>query len=144
MSLKEIGVHGIKDATFDILTFANYMRLLASDSFDVVLGTESIWLPARALGCEAYIPGVGNVFPELCVKMWREGMNNDFALCRQTQFLVNKMRDIMYLARSTQLAVYAMAKIRGIVDAFPRAPFMPASIEEVSAIRHSLDLAGVL
>ena len=142
--LKEIGVHGIKDATFDILTFANYMRLLASDSFDVVLGTESMWLPACALGCEAYIPGVGNVFPELCVKMWREGMNNDFALCRQTQFLVNKMRDIMYLARSTQLAVYAMAKIRGIVDAFPRAPFMPASIEEVSAIRHSLELAGVL
>ena len=142
--LKEMGVHGIKDATFDILTFANYMRLLASDSFDVVLGTESMWLSARALGCEAYIPGIGNVFPELCVQMWHEGMNNDFALCRQTQFLINKMRDIMYLARSTQLAVYAMAGIRGIVNAFPRAPFTAASNEEVTAIRRSLELAGVL
>ena len=142
--LKEIGIHGIKDATFDILTFANYMRLLASDSFDVVLGTESMWLSARALGCEAYIPGIGNVFPELCVKMWRQGMNNDLALCRQTQFLVNKIRDIMYLAQSTQLAVYAMARIRGIVEAFPRAPFMAASNEEVSAIRQSLERAGVL
>ena len=142
--MKEMGVHGIKDATFDILTFANYMRLLASDSFDVALGTESMWLSARVLGCEAYIPGIGNVFPELCVKMWREGMNNDFAGCRQTQFLVNRIRDTMYLARSTQLAVYAMAKIRGIVDAFPRAPFVPASNEEVSAIRQSLESAGVI
>ena len=142
--LKEMGIHGIKDATFNILTLANYMRLLASDSFDVVLGTESMWLSACVLGCQAYIPGIGNVFPELCVKMWREGMNNDFALCRQTQFLVNKMRDIMYLARSTQLAVYAMAKIRGIVDAFPRAPFVPASNEEVSVIRQSLESAGVI
>jgi dihydrodipicolinate synthase/N-acetylneuraminate lyase len=142
--MKEMGVHGIKDATFDILTFANYMRLLASDSFDVALGTESMWLSARVLGCEAYIPGIGNVFPELCVKMWREGMNNDFAGCRQTQFLVNRIRNTMYLARSTQLAVYAMAKIRGIVDAFPRAPFVPASNEEVSVIRQSLESAGVI
>ena len=142
--MKEMGVHGIKDATFDILTFANYMRLLASDSFDVALGTESMWLSARVLGCEAYIPGIGNVFPELCVKMWREGTNNDFAGCRQTQFLVNRIRNTMYLARSTQLAVYAMAKIRGIVDAFPRAPFVPASNEEVSAIRQSLESAGVI
>ena len=142
--LKEMGIHGIKDATFNILTLANYMRLLASDSFDVVLGTESMWLSACVLGCQAYIPGIGNVFPELCVKMWREGMNNDFAQCRQTQFLVNKIRDIMYLAQSTQLAIYAMARIRGIVDAFPREPFLAASKEEVSAIRQSLESAGVL
>ncbi len=142
--LKEMGIHGIKDATFNILTLANYMRLLASDSFDVVLGTESMWLSACVLGCQAYIPGIGNVFPELCVKMWREGMNNDFAQCRQTQFLVNKIRDIMYLAQSTQLAIYAMARIRGIVDAFPREPFLAASKEEVSAIHQSLELAGVL
>jgi dihydrodipicolinate synthase/N-acetylneuraminate lyase len=142
--LKEVGVHGIKDATFDILTFSNYMRLLASDTFDIALGTESMWLSACVLGCQAYIPGIGNVFPELCVKMWREGMDKDYATCRQTQFLVNKIRDIMYLAQSTQLAVYAMARIRGIVDAYPRAPFMAASNEQVKAIRQSLERAGVL
>jgi dihydrodipicolinate synthase/N-acetylneuraminate lyase len=142
--LKEAGVHGIKDATFNIQTFAAYMRELAGDDFDVALGTEAMWLSARVLGCQAYIPGLGNAFPELCVKMWQEGMAGDYEACRRTQFLVNQVRDFMYLARSTQLAVYAMASLRGIVDAYPRAPFVPASAEEKSALRNALEKIGVL
>lgn len=142
--LKAIGLHGIKDATFNILTYAAYMRELASDDFEIALGTEALWLSARALGCEAYIPGLGNAFPELCVQMWNEGMKNDFDSCRKTQFLINEMRDIMYLARSTQLAVYAMMGLRGIVETYPRAPFVPASSAEKEAMRKALEKIGVL
>lgn len=142
--LKDLGVAGIKDATFNILTFATYMRKLADESFDVALGTESAWLAARSLGCEAYIPGLGNAFPELCVKMWREGMADDFASCRTTQFLVNRLRDIMYVARSTQLAVYAMVSIRGIAECYPRRPFLPPTPDEKNRIEAALKNAGVL
>jgi dihydrodipicolinate synthase/N-acetylneuraminate lyase len=51
---------------------------------------------------------------------------------------VNRMRDIMYLARSTQLAVYAMLEIRDIVSAFPRSPFIPAKQEEKDKIERAL------
>ena len=142
--LKDRGVHGIKDATFDILTFATYMRELGDGSFDVVLGTEAMWLPARSLGCQAFIPGLGNAFPEICGKMWQEGMNGDLDACRKTQFQVNQMRDIMYLASSTQLAVYAMLEIRNVINAFPRSPFMPASQEEKDKLRDALIQLGVL
>jgi dihydrodipicolinate synthase/N-acetylneuraminate lyase len=142
--LREIGVHGIKDATFNIQTLATYMRELSSEDFDVALGTESMWLPARVLGCQAYIPGLGNAFPELCVQMWQEGMQNDFEACRKTQFLVNEIREHMYSARSTQLAIYAMASLRGIVDAYPRAPFVPATVEERAALQTALGNLGVL
>ena len=142
--LVDLGINGIKDATFNILTFANYMREFSQNGLDVVLGTESMWASARALGAEAYIPGLGNAFPEICEKMWREGMNNDTAACRETQFKVNALRDVMYLARSTQLAVYAMLEIRNVVCAYPRAPFMPASREEKEAIRSALQQLEVL
>jgi dihydrodipicolinate synthase/N-acetylneuraminate lyase len=142
--LKDHGLHGIKDATFDILKFATYMRELGKEGFDVVLGTESMWLPSRALGAEAYIPGLGNAFPEICRKMWQEGMDNDFEACRRTQFEVNQLREVMYLARSTQLAVYAMLEIRDIIHAYPRSPFVPATEEEKSNIRKALDGLGVL
>ena len=142
--LKDRGVHGIKDATFDILTFATYMRELGKENFDVVLGTEAMWLPARSLGCEAFIPGLGNAFPEMCQKMWQEGMNGEMDACRETQFQVNQMRDIMYLASSTQLAVYAMLEIRNVISAYPRSPFMPASKEEKDKIRDALIQLGVL
>lgn len=141
--LKELGVHGLKDATFDILTFATYMRELADHRFDIALGTEAMWLPARALGCEAYIPGLGNAFPEICRQMWQEGMQNDFEQCRRTQFKVNQVRDIMYLARSTQLAVYAMLDIRGVITAYPRSPFVPATDAEKARIKHALEELGM-
>lgn len=142
--LKGIGVKGIKDATFDIMIHAAYQRSLKDDNFDVTLGTEAMWAAARALGCEAFIPGLGNVFPELCSKMFEEGMVNDFEACRKTQFEVNKLRDIMYLAKSTQLAVYTMLEVRGIIKAYPRAPFIRASQEEKESIRKALHEQGMV
>ena len=142
--LKALGAHGIKDATFNLLTFATYMRELADENFDVALGTESLWLAARALGAEAYIPGLGNAFPEICRQMWQEGMNNDIEACRTTQFLVNNMREVMYLARSTQLAVYAMLEIRDVITAYPRSPFVAATAEEKANIKHALQELKVI
>ena len=143
--LKEkVGVSGVKDATFDIQNMAKYMRLLKSDTFDVALGTEAMWLSACVLGCKAFIPGIANAFPEICKKMFQEGMAGDFEACRKTQFEVNEMREIMYLARSTQLAIYAMLDIRGIVTCYPRAPFIPATDEEKAHIRSRLNQLGLL
>ena len=142
--LKDLGLHGIKDATFNIRTFATYMRELAPDGFDVVLGTEAMWTAARSLGAEAYIPGLGNAFPEICGQMWQEGMADDFEACRKTQFVVNELREVMYLARSTQLAVYAMLEIRGVMQAYPRSPFIAATEEEKANILSALDKLGVL
>jgi len=142
--LKKMGIHGIKDATFNILTFATYMRELADNHFDITLGTEAMWLSARALGAEAYIPGLGNALPEICQKMYQEGINNNFEACRKTQFKVNQLRDIMYLAKSTQLAVYAMLEIRGIIKAYPRSPFVPAAEKEKEQIKIQLLKEGVI
>lgn len=141
---EEVGVSGVKDATFDIQTMAKYMRVLKDDTFDVALGTEAMFLAACSLGCKAFIPGIANAFPEICRKMFQEGMAGDFEACRKTQFEINEMRDIMYLAKSTQLAIYAMLEIRGIVSCYPRAPFIAATEEEKIKIRSRLQQLGLL
>lgn len=142
--LKSIGVAGVKDATFDIITHANYQRMLKDNNFDVVLGTEAMWLSAAVLGCKAFIPGIGNVFPEICKKMYQQSMHMDYGACRETQFHVNRIRDIMYFAKSTQLAIYAMLEIRKIIRAYPRAPFVPASEDEKARIKASLIELGII
>lgn len=142
--LKALGVHGVKDATFDIMAHASYMRTLKDENFDIALGTEAMWLPACVLGCEAYIPGLGNALPEICRQMFREGMAHEYEKLRETQFKVNEIRDIMYLAKSTQMAIYAMLEIRGILKAFPRSPFLPATGEEKAAIKARLSELGML
>lgn len=140
----DVGVNGVKDATFDIMAHANYHRVLKDESFDVALGTEAMWLSACVLGCESFIPGIGNALPEICHQMYVEGMNKEFDKLRETQFRVNEIRDIMYLARSTQLAVYAMLEIRGIIKAYPRSPFIPASEQEKKNIEAKLKELAVL
>ena len=144
LKLKSMGLQGMKDATFDIILHANYQRLLKDDRFDVVLGTEAMWLSARALGCDAFIPGLGNAFPELIGQLYREGMDSNLDACRQTQFKVNKLREIMYLAKSTQLAIYAMLELKGILTCCPRGPFLPASEKEKSAIAEELRKLAML
>ena len=140
----ETGVRGIKDATFDIMIHADYIRKLKDANFDVTSGTEAMWLQSCIMGTEAFIPGLGNVFPELCRKMWEQGMEKKYDECRQTQFLVNEIRDIMYQAKSTQLAVYAILELRGILKCYPRSPFIPASSEEKMKIADSLKKLGLI
>ena len=82
--------------------------------------------------------------PEICCQMYDEAVRGDYEACRKTQFEVNEMRDIMYLARSTQLAIYAMLEIRGIVSCFPRAPFIPANAEEKANIKARLQQLGLV
>ena len=143
--LKEkVGARGVKDATFDIQTMATYLRLLKDDTFDVALGTEAMWLSACVLGCRAFIPGIANAFPEICGTMFQQGISGDYEACRKTQFEVNEMRQIMYLAKSTQLAIYAMLEIRGITKCYPRAPFIPATEEEKNMIRLRLKELGLI
>ena len=50
----------------------------------------------------------------------------------------------MYLARSTQLAIYAMLELRGIVKCYPRRPFVPATQEEKEKIKIRLKELGLL
>jgi len=141
---EEVGVRGIKDATFDIMAHANYIRKLKDETFDVASGTEAMWLESCVLGTEAFIPGLGNAFPEICKKMWTEGMEGRYEACRKTQFEVNEVRDIMYIAKSTQLAIYAMLEIRGILKCFPRSPFIPATQAEKEQIKLRLQDLGLL
>lgn len=141
---EEVGVSGIKDATFDIMAHANYIRTLKDEHFDVASGTEAMWIESCVLGTEAFIPGLGNAFPELCKKMWIEGIEGRYADCLKTQFEVNELRDIMYIAKSTQLAIYAMLEIRGICKCYPRSPFLPATEEEKAQIRRRLNALGLV
>ena len=140
----DVGVHGIKDATFDILTHATYQRLFGSIGKDIVSGTEAMWLASSVLGAKAFIPGLGNVFPEICKKMFNETESGEFEKAKDTQFKINRIREIMYKASSTQMGVYAMLKIRGIISSYPRSPFINASQKETEAIRNELENLGLL
>jgi len=143
LKLIDIGVNGIKDSSFDIMMFTNYLRKTPED-FDVVLGTEAMWLSAVALGAQAFIPGLGNAFPEICVDLFKTGINGDIVKCREIQKKVNALRDLMYSVGSTVVAVYNMLELRGIVKTYPRNPFTQMKPDEKNKFKNKLIEFGIL
>jgi dihydrodipicolinate synthase/N-acetylneuraminate lyase len=137
-------VAGIKDSSFDIMILANFLRKIRADAFDVVLGTEAMFLSAAALGVQAYIPGLGNAFPEICVDLYAAATRMELERARELQRQVNELRDIMYMANSTVVAVYALLQIRGVCEAYPREPFIALPAAEVAAMRDALVKGGFL
>ncbi len=142
--LADLGVAGIKDSSFDIMVLANFVRKIKNPDFDVVLGTEALFLYAATIGVRAFIPGLGNAFPEICVDLYKAATQFEMDRARMLQAQVNELRDIMYLAKSTVVAVYALLKIRGVCEAYPREPFIPLSDPEVAHMKAELVKAGFL
>lgn len=120
--ITDVGVKGVKDSSFDIMVFADFRRKLGDRDFDVVLGTEALFLSASVLGARAFIPGLGNAFPEICVELYKACVKKDYDKAWEVQKKVNHMRDIMQMA-ATIVSVYEMLRMRGFDAGMPKAPF---------------------
>lgn len=142
--IRSLGIVGMKDSSFDIVAFERFQRELGQDGFDVVLGTEAMLLSAAALGAQAFIPGLGNAFPEICGELYDAAMSGDLERGRKAQAEVNRLRDIMYLAKSTVVAVYSFLNIRNVCEAYPREPFHPLTDKELSMLKAELERLGAL
>ncbi|MEA1963527.1 MAG: dihydrodipicolinate synthase family protein [Candidatus Aerophobetes bacterium] len=119
----DVGIKGVKDSSFDMMVFADFRRKLGDQGFDVVLGTEALFLSASVLGARAFIPGLGNAFPEICVELYNTCIGKDLKKAWEVQKKVNRMREIMKMAGSTIVSVYEMLRMRGIDAGMPKSPF---------------------
>jgi len=78
---------------------------------------------------KAFIPGLGKRLPgDLRRPAYGGDEPRGGAGALRLQWKVNALRDVMYLAKSTVVAVYALLKIRGVCEAYPREPFIPSRI----------------
>jgi 4-hydroxy-tetrahydrodipicolinate synthase len=135
--LAEVGLNGVKDSTFDIGKTYTVMRKVQKQDFDVVIGSESLLLPAFMMGAQACISGLANVFPELMNKLYDAARSNDVVLAKDRQTKVLKMWDILHFGSSTPTA-YAMLQIRGVDAGLPRKPMLPLRQEIYNKVKNSM------
>lgn len=131
--LADVGLSGVKDSTFDISKTYMVMRKVPKEGFDVVIGSESLLLPAFMMGAQACIAGLANVLPELVNKLYNAARGADISLARELQSQVLKMWDILHFGPSNPTA-YAMLKIRGIDAGFPRRPLLPLRKDKIDKL----------
>lgn len=141
--LSNVGVAGIKDSSFSILSLMDKMMALEETNFNFIIGTESLFLPAFYIGVKACISGLANAFPELMQKLYNVMINGDLESARKFQFKVNQAREIIHYA-PTIASIHAILEHRGINAGFPRAPFLKLEKKKKARIIQSLINLGLL
>ena len=141
--LADAGLKGIKDSSFDILTFYAFKRAIKRDDFDFIIGTEALLLAAAQAGACACVSGVSNSFPEVMRKFYDAIESGDIDKAVEYQQLVNRIREVMHVANSV-ISIHAMLKIRGIESGVPRRPLLTADEATYKKIQNGLSELGIL
>jgi dihydrodipicolinate synthase/N-acetylneuraminate lyase len=123
VKLKQVGVVGVKDSSFDVLTYIDY-KLAAGEDFDVVVGTEALMLPTHVLGARAFIPGMSNYLPELVYELFNALESGNLARARELQMKVNEVRRKLHSLGSPIALTYLVLEARGLRAGNPRKPFL--------------------
>lgn len=139
--LKEAGLTGIKDSTFDLLYFYEIKNNLGFDEFNYISGTEAYIVPSITIGASAAICGLANAFPEIVVELYNKTINKEYDEAFVLQEKVNHLREIQHYAESIP-AIHAMLKLRGIDGGFPKLPFVNTSEEVYQKIRNAVIETG--
>jgi len=138
VELSKIGLFGMKDSSFDAMWY-DQVRRATPPEFDCVMGTEGLFLAVSVLGCQAYIPGLGNAYPDLCRKLFDQAIvEKDYAGAYETHKKVLKLRSLMSVCGPTLVGVTEMAWLRGIDAGYPRAPFTRADESAREKLRQAL------
>jgi dihydrodipicolinate synthase/N-acetylneuraminate lyase len=137
-ALADKGLKGIKDSSFDILTFYAFMRTVQKKGFDFIIGTEALLVSAVVAGATGCVSGVANTFPELMAQLWKAAKAGEMETAMALQQKVNRIRDIMHLSNSI-ISMHAMLKLRGMDIGFPRRPLLRAEDGLMEKIRKGLE-----
>lgn len=139
---------GIKDSSFDIMIFYDFMRKTESvrkskkEDFIFIVGTEALMLPAILAGAKGSIAGAANCMPEDCVKCYEAIMKGEISKASSIQERVLGERDITHIG-PTIPAVHAILKLRGLDAGYPRSPFQEVDEGTLNRVKESLEKFGI-
>ena len=142
--LAKEGLAGIKDSTFDIVNY--YHARIALKEFpemNLISGTEALFVAAFDAGATAAVTGLGNVYPDLIGRMYREYLDMDRETLMKTQEEVLVVRQITKYG-PTVPTCHAILKLRGVDSGYPRPPFKPVSPEIEERVKTSLKRMNLL
>lgn len=136
------GLAGVKDSSFDLITFYNFLIGINPSNFTHIIGTEAISAAAVHAGAKGVISGLANVWPELMAELWQALQSDKGSKAGEVQLRVLKARSILKYA-PTLVSCYAVLKMRGINAGLPRKPYLPLSKEMEQKVHSEFKKMGL-
>ncbi len=135
------GIVGIKDSSGDLEgTFEMVKR--TPPEFSVLIGRDSLILPALTFGVKGAIPSTSNIAPDVGVGIYRSFRAGDAAAAQAFQDRFTTIRLVMNLATGNGAVKEAMALL-GRPAGPSRAPIGPMPADKRERLKEALKLAGV-
>jgi dihydrodipicolinate synthase/N-acetylneuraminate lyase len=140
--LVKLGYQGMKDAAEDFQLHCRYLQSVPS-SFDLLMGTETLAIPALSMSGKGFTSGTVNAFPEINVELYRLFKEGKLEQAAKLQLKISKLIDILSMGPVIS-TMYACVKLRGIKFGQPRRPLRPISSELKEKIKDKIIQLGLL
>lgn len=137
--LAEQGLAGIKDSSANIQLFYGLVAATSEmTDFQVLVGSQTILLPALVGGGRGCISGLSNLYPKVVNGIFAAAVEGDFDAALALQREANELRKLT--GAGIPVPFYHTAlRYRGIDIGVPKLPLLPKSAEEEAAIFKALD-----
>jgi dihydrodipicolinate synthase/N-acetylneuraminate lyase len=141
--LAERGLRGCKDSSFDLANYYLFQDAVKEyPDFNVVIGTEAIFMGAFDAGATGVVCGMGNIYPDLMERMYlayTEGRRDE---AMEVQRLILRIRALTK-AGPTVPIMHEILRMKGIDAGYPRSPLIDLDQAARDRVRRGLNQAGV-
>ncbi len=112
--LADHGLRGCKDSSFDLVNFFQFQDAVSDYSdFNLIVGTEAIFMGAFDAGAIGAVCGIANIFPEIMAKIYKDYLDDNRELAMETQRLILRIRKITKMGATVPIMHYIL-KLRGV------------------------------
>lgn len=142
--LAEYGLRGCKDSSFDLVNFYLFKDAVSDyPDFNLIIGTEAIFMGAFDAGATGTVCGIGNVYPEILEKMYKQYTAGEREEAIQTQKLILKIRVITKYGATIPTMHYIL-KMRGIDGGHSRSPYIDIADGTKQKVKEALSELNLL
>ncbi len=142
--LAEHGLKGCKDSSFDLVNYYQFHEAVKDiPDFNLIIGTEAIFVAAFEAGAKGCVCGMGNIFPEIMCEMRKAYLAGDKEKAMEYQYQILALRAITKTAPTVPI-MHAVLAMRGVDSGYPRSPYIEIEEGLKNSIKEQLVRAGVI
>lgn len=136
--LAERGLAGMKDSSANIQLFYDVVTATQHvNNFQVLVGSQTILLPALVGGGVGCVSGLSNLYPKVVNQIFEAAQANNFVLALALQREANQLRKLTGVGIPVPF-YHAALKARGIDIGVPKVPFIKKTDVEEQQIAKTL------
>lgn len=142
--LADHGLRGCKDSSFDLVNFYLFQDAVANyPDFNLIIGTEAIFMAAFEAGATGTVCGMANIYPEIMAKMYKQYLKGDKRGAMETQRLILEVRKITKVGPTVPI-MHEILKMRGLDVGHSRSPQIDIDVTTKEKVETALKILDLL